>query len=198
MKKKPLTTGDVADFCDVSDRTVLVWIEEGKLKTYRTPGGHNRISVKDFIAFLNEHNMPVPVEFTQEDGQVSGAGDKDRAKRILIVDDDEGIVNSLKRLLKMETDYEVDAAFNGFDAGMKVLGFDPDIVLLDIRMPGMDGYEVAKRIKHMQLDKNIRIIAMSAYFNEDSKKTITDIGVDLCINKPFDNDELIAQIRSLI
>ncbi len=185
MREKPLTTGNIAEFCHVTYRCVLVWIEEGRLKSYKTPGGHNRVHIEDFRSFLKKHNMPVPEDLN---GIV-------RKKKILIVDDDKNVVRAIQRVLRMEKTYEVEAAFDGFDAGRKIIEFRPDMVLLDIRMPGMDGYEVARRIKEMPEGDNIRIIAISAYFKEDGKQTILSIGADACMDKPFKNSDLVNKIK---
>ena len=60
---KPLTTGDIANYCHVSSVAVLKWIKAGKLKAYRTPGGHHRISLEEFRAFLEKYRMPIHEEF---------------------------------------------------------------------------------------------------------------------------------------
>src|SRR5271168_2401834 len=90
--KRPLTTGQIAQYCHVTHRGVLKWVESGKLKAYRTPGKHSRVSVEDFLSFLKEYNMPVPVELQP----VS------LLTKVLIVDDDRGIVYSLRRILMLE------------------------------------------------------------------------------------------------
>src|ERR1700691_3737542 len=108
-KKSPLTTGQIAKHCHVTHRGVLKWVESGKLKAYRTPGNHSRVSIEDFISFLKEYNMPIPAEF----GPVS------LLKKILIVDDDHGIVHSLRRMLMIENKYSIEEAYDGFEAGKK-------------------------------------------------------------------------------
>jgi len=60
MKSEPLTTGQIAEYCHVTYRAVLKWIEAGKLKAYRTPGKHSRVKVGDFVDFLTEYKMPIP------------------------------------------------------------------------------------------------------------------------------------------
>jgi excisionase family DNA binding protein len=188
MKKDPLTTGEIAEHCHVSYRTVLVWIEEGKLRSYTTPGGHNRVKIEDFVSFLKKYNMPVP------DG-LSGRVDK---KRILIVDDDKNIVNAISRILKQEGRYDLDYAFDGFDAGRKLFEFMPDLVILDIRMPGIDGYEVAKRMKSTPYESKISIIVVSGYFESNGKEKMFSIGVDACIDKPFKPEELVEKVKELV
>ena len=129
--KEPLTTGEIAKFCHVTHRGVLKWVESGKLKAYRTPGKHSRVSIEDFISFLKEYNMPIPVELQPIVP----------LKKVLIVDDDRGIVYSLRRILMMENKYNIETAFDGFEAGKKFSAFQPDLMILDIHMPALDGYQ---------------------------------------------------------
>src|ERR1700679_1615135 len=104
--KKPLTTVQIAEYCHVTHRGVLKWVESGKLRAYRTPGKHSRVSIEDFLRFLKQYNMPIPEEiqppFTK--------------KKVLIVDDDRGIVSSLQRVLMLEDKYIIEAAYDGFEA----------------------------------------------------------------------------------
>ena len=189
MNKKPLTTGRVAEYCHVTYRTVLKWIEKGKLQSYQTPGGHHRVQVEDFLRFLKKHNMPIP---SMETGPVT------QRKKILIVDDNKSMVNSIKRILKIEDRYQIDAAFNGFEAGGKLLEFHPHLVVLDIRMPGMDGYEVIKKIKGTTEGKRIKIIAISAYFKEGDRKKTLLAGADVCLDKPFRPKRLLQEVNKLL
>ena len=133
--EKPLTTGEIADLCHIHLRTVLQWIHDGKLKAYRTPGNHSRVQVEDFIAFLKQYNMPIPENF-------EARGD---SRKILIVDDDINMVNAIKRILRKEQSFEIDVAYDGFEAGIKLLLFKPALVILEMKMPGMNGFEVAQK-----------------------------------------------------
>jgi len=188
MKNEPLTTGDVAGYCHVTHRAVLKWIAGGRLKAYRTPGGHCRVRCDDFISFLNKYNMPVP-------DVLNGIAPK---QRVLIVDDDKNMANAVKRTLLQQNNFEVDSAYDGFDAGRKLLEFRPDVVLLDIRMPGIDGYEVARRIKENPQTREVKIIAMSAFFEQDGKEKISAMGVEACLDKPFETQELLNAIQAVL
>ncbi len=188
MEPTPLTTSQIAAYCHVTPRSVNKWIEEGKIKSYATPGGHYRVHPDDFLSFLKKYNMPLPPEMQ---GVVV-------LKRILIVDDEKNLVNATKRTLKMAGKYEVDAACDGFDAGRKLLAFKPDLVILDIRMPGMDGYEVAKRIKESPEGGRVKIIAVSAFFEEEGKEKILSFGADACLDKPFEEEVLLQKIEEIL
>jgi excisionase family DNA binding protein len=185
---KPLTTGEIAELCHVHLRTVLQWIHDGKLKAYRTPGNHSRVSTEDFIAFLKQYNMPVPEHLSARSG----------CRKVLIVDDDANMVNSMKRLFKNEQAFEIDVAYDGFEAGIKLLLFKPDLVVLDMKMPGMNGYEVAQKIKRSANCPHTKIISVSAYFEEGDRERLRQIGVEHCFDKPFNSTDLIMKAKELL
>ncbi len=135
-QKKYLSARQVAEHCQVNLKTVLKWIEVGKLKAYQLPdSGVNRISLEDCLDFLKRYNMPVP--------EALGSYG---LPRILIVDDELLAISMLKRIFRAN-EFEVEEARDGFEAGRKVEVFKPDILLLDLKMPGMSGEEVLREIK---------------------------------------------------
>lgn len=186
--QRPLTTGQIAQYCHVSHRAVLQWVASGKLKAYRTPGNHSRVSVDDFLAFLHQYSMPVPAQLQLPVCQ----------KKVLIVDDDRGIVSSIQRMLTLENKYIIEVAYNGFEAGKKFATFSPDLIILDIRMPGMDGYQVCANIRSDPKNKNIKILAISGVSENDEIKKIMDLGADDYLGKPFSNIILMERISRLL
>jgi len=188
MKKEPLTTGEVAEYCHVTYRAVLKWIAEGKLAAYRTPGQHSRVRINDFLDFLEKYHMPVPpgLERTTEH------------KRILIVDDDRKIVELARKTLEMENRYELDVAYDGFSAGQKFSRFHPDLVVLDIMMPGVDGYEVCANIRRDPANNDVRIIAVSGNFATEGEDKIKKAGANACLAKPFDVEELKEKVKRFL
>ena len=188
MKREPLTTGQIAEYCHVTMRAVLKWVDEGKLKAYRTPGKHSRVEVADFIEFLNSYDMPVPPELLEDGGKA----------RILIVDDDKEMVNSIRRMLLLENRYVIEAAYDGFQAGEKFAEFQPDVVILDIKMPGLDGYQVCAQIRQNEENKEVKIIAVSGIVGVVGGEKILAAGADEYLPKPFDNQELKKRIEKLL
>lgn len=187
-KKGPLTTGQIAKYCHVTHRGVLKWVESGKLKAYRTPGKHSRVSVEDFVGFLHQYNMPVPAEL--QTGPV--------LKKVLIVDDDRGMVHSLQRALMMENRYIMETAFDGFEAGQKFSAFRPDFIILDIHMPALDGYQVCASIRSDPANKNIKVLAISAISEAKEIQKILDMGADAFLQKPFSNEALKEKMGQLL
>jgi two-component system, OmpR family, response regulator VicR len=191
MKKKTLSSHDVAKYCDIAPRTAAQWIREGKMKAYRTPGSHFRVKIEDFLCFLSEYNMPIPDE-------LATTGNVRAKKRILIVDDDRNMALSIQRILTLQDQYELELAFDGFAAGRKIVLFKPDLVILDIRMPGPDGYAIVKSIKETPELSKTKVIAISAFFEEEGKKSIRLLGADECLDKPFDKEHLLKTIQAIL
>lgn len=184
-KKRTLTTGAVAKYCEVNLRTVLRWIENGHLKAYRLPGrGDNRIEVADFITFLNEHNMPIPDDL------------QGQQKRVLVVDDDKVSCRMLEALLDKE-DYETQIAENGFKAGMFLESFEPSLITLDLSMPGVDGFQVIDLVKQNENFKHIKVVVISGG-DQAALERALELGADAALAKPIDSSKLYEALNQLL
>lgn len=186
--RRPLTTGEIAKYCHVTHRAVLKWVDAGKLKAYRTPGKHSRVPVDAFLEFLSSYNMPVPSE-------LGSAGDK---LKILIVDDDKGVVEALKRVLALERRYDIETAYEGFEAGKKFVEYKPDLVILDLNMPGLNGYDVCAKIRSDEKNDDVKILVISGAVGHEEIKRTMSLGADDYLVKPFENQELKTKIAKLL
>lgn len=118
-------------------------------------------------------------------------------KKVLVVDDDPYILMSLEFLMK-KSGYEVMIARNGTEALELVEKQIPDIVLLDIMMPDVDGYQICKHIKKSDTLKHTKVVFMSAKTKESDIQKGYDLGASLYIIKPFSTRELVKQIKELM
>ncbi|WP_414514382.1 response regulator [Nostoc sp. PCC 9305] len=116
--------------------------------------------------------------------------------RILAVDDTQDNLILVQAILESEG-YEIDLASDGIKALRKIEQSPPDLVLLDVMMPGIDGYEVTRRIRNNPAISYIPILLITA-FHQSSVVEGLDAGADDFIRKPFDTDELLARVRSLL
>ena len=187
---KTLTTNNIAQYFQVTQRTVVQWINQDKLKCFRTPGKHIRVYREDFIKFLKEYHMPVPEELT---AVIEALG----KKRILIVDDDKSMVAAIDRVLNLENKYELEIAYDGFDAGQRFIAHKPDLVILDIRMPRVDGYKLCLAIRNSPENKDVKILIISGFISEKDKVLFNKLAVNDYFLKPFENDELKMKIANL-
>lgn len=183
---KTLTSGEIASYCDVNLRTVIRWIESGKLKGFKLPGrGNNRVLVEDFIEFLDRHDMPIP------DG-LKGAV----IPSILIVDDEMPVAKSIQRVAR-RAGYESYIASGGFQAGIMLSQYNPKVMTLDLSMPGMDGYSVIHFTREQSKHKDLKIVVISALDEENLQRAL-DIGADATLQKPFSNHDLTSVLEQFM
>jgi two-component system, OmpR family, KDP operon response regulator KdpE len=116
------------------------------------------------------------------------------SERILVVDDEEQIRRALQRALTARG-YEVDVAVDGEDALSTFGVFAPDVVVLDLNLPGIDGIEVTRRLRSWS---PVPILVLSVREDESDKVAALDLGADDYLTKPFGVPELLARIRALL
>lgn len=186
MKEKTFSTIDVAKLLDVYSSTIARWVDEGKIKAYVTPGGHRKIRREDLIEFLEKYNMPIPKEIELSEKY-----------KILVVEDEVEIQKMIIRILKPKSDkYEIITANDGFQAGHALTTYNPDLVILDLMLPGINGFEICRLIKKVRPET--KILAISGYSTEENKKKILDAGANEFMSKPFEIDELLSKVTDIL
>ncbi len=188
-KPKYYTTFQASKLLGVSLATVVNWTKAGLLSAHRTPGGHRRIAEADLVAFAKAYKMPLDPELLE--AHASGQ------PRVLIVDDDEEFLRTAKEMLEADNAYVVETARSGFAAGMAVGKFKPALIILDIRMPGMDGFEVAAMLRRTPPGKVIPVLACSAYLDDETREKVA-LQFDGFIEKPLDLEGLRAAVASAL
>lgn len=185
-KRTAVTTGEIAAHCQVTPDAVIYWIKTGKLNAYATPGGHRRISIEEFRAFLQAYNMPP-------------FGEAVPAKRkILIVDDEPNVTGTIAKLLGKAEKYELAVARDGFEAGLQIMAFCPDLVVLDLMMPQLDGFQVCRRIKSTSATEHIKVLVLTGYPTDDNISNALECGADCCMAKPIKGDDLREKIKEML
>lgn len=174
------TPNEVADIFMVSPITVREWAKKGLLKAKLTPGGHRRFLVAEVEQFARQRGLGLQ-------------NTDDLTTRILIVDDDRQFCRYLEELLSEFAD-QVSAKFacDGFSAGRAMNTFSPHIVLLDLMMPGIDGFEVCRDIKKETHSKDVRVIVLTGFENKESLERITQAGAETWLSKPIDRNKLLG------
>lgn len=169
-----LTTFDAAKICNANVNSIKNWIAQGKLKAYRTPGGHYRIERRHLREFLHEHDMPDPFGPLRQ--------------RILAVDDNQTTLEALE--LVFAEDYDLTSARDGYEA-LVLIGKDPpDLVLLDIFMPGLDGLQVIQRLRELDFLSSTHLVAYSGSPDPDIERRAMEAGAVAFWRKSGDLSEL--------
>ncbi len=180
-----LTTGEVAAHCQVSVKTVNNWINKGTLQAAITPGRHHRIAVTVFNTFLRAHNLPLFGE------------SPDLKRRILVVDDEADVTQVIVKGLRKTGQYEVANAADGFEAGIQVARFGPDLVVLDLMMPNLDGFQVCRLIKSNPDTRHIKVLVLTGYASEQNKGLAMECGADAFLAKPIELEQLREHVEKL-
>lgn len=118
-------------------------------------------------------------------------------KKILVVDDERDLVGILEARLKA-AGYEVIAAFDGAEGLEKAREEKPDLILLDVMMPKMDGYQVCRLLKFDEKFKEIPIILLTARNQPRDQQLGEQVGVNHYMSKPFENEELLQKIKACL
>lgn len=184
--KRVFTTGEVAQICKVSQQTVIRCFDSGRLQGFRVPGSRfRRIPRDSLVAFMKNNQIPMD---QLETGK----------KRVLVVDDDEAIVEMFTELLERDGRFEVQTAATGYDAGILTEQFRPDIVLLDFKLPDINGTAVCRTIRSNPAYKHMQIIIISGVADPDEVSELKAAGADEFIRKPFDINSVINRIADLV
>lgn len=177
--KQSFSTSEVAKYCHVTADTIRKWAEAGRIHVFKTPGGHRRIRRDDLVRFLRENNIPI-----HDDLDNSGI-------KVLVVDDEKAVISMIRRFLeRAQTPFQIEVAMDGYDAGHQVAVFRPNVIFLDLRLPGIDGFEVCRRIKADPETTGCNVIAMTGYYEGDVAQRIVEMGATMLMQKPFSPDDL--------
>jgi len=187
MRKRSLSTGEFAKYFGVGHRTVLRWIKEGYVNAFQLPGrGDNRIPLTEGVRFMRENNIPVPKELADAVQPLS----------ILIVEDDEAVVGMIERHLD-EYGFRFQAASDGFKAGVALMDFKPDLLILDLAIPEMDGFEVLKFVRETEELKKTKVLVVSGTGDGELDKA-RKAGANKVLAKPFEPKKLKKAVARLL
>lgn len=184
--KQVFTTGEVADICKVSQQTVIRCFDSGRLHGFRVPGSRfRRIPRESLIAFMKANQIPMDALETGK-------------KRVLVVDDDDAVIEMFNDLLLRDGRFEVQTATTGYDAGILTEQYRPDVLLLDFKLPDVNGNVVCRTVRANPNYKHMRIIIISGVADPDEVAELRASGADEFIRKPFDIHTVINRIADLL
>jgi two-component system response regulator RpaA len=184
--KTVFTTGEAAKICKVSQQTIIRCFDSGQLRGFRVPGSRfRRIPREALYRFMKENSIPT-------DALESGR------RRVLIVDDDQAVVDLISEVLANDNRFEFKVVNNGFGAGMLANEYHPDLIILDVMLPDINGQAVCELIRQDAAMSDIKIICISGMVEEDKIAELKTAGADDFLHKPLDIDELMRRICRLL
>ena len=184
--KTVFTTGEAAKICKVSQQTIIRCFDNGSLKGFRVPGSRfRRIPRDQLYTFMKDNGIPTDA---LEDGK----------RKVLIVDDDVELVELMVDVFVRDGRFDYKTANNGFDAGMLVKEFRPDLVVLDVMLPDINGKEVCQRVRSDPTMSSVKIVCISGMVEQDKIADLRLAGADDFMNKPFAVDQLLDRCCEML
>ena len=184
--KTVFTTGEAAKICKLSQQTIIRCFDSGQLKGFRVPGSRfRRIPRDQLFAFMKNNGIPT-------DALESGK------RKILVVDDDVDLVRMIVDVLESDGRFETRSVNNGFDAGMMVKEYRPDLIILDVMLQDINGKDVCIRVRNDSSLEDVKIICISGMVEEDKIQELKAAGANIFLHKPFDTDVLIEKMCTLL
>ena len=184
--KTVYTTGEAAKICKVSQQTIIRCFDSGQLKGFRVPGSRfRRIPRDQLVVFMRDNGIPTDA---LDDGK----------RKVLVVDDDKELVELICDSLERDGRFRTRSVNNGFDAGMMVKEYRPDLIVLDVMLPDINGKEVCIKIRSDNSLEAVRIICISGMVEEDKIAELKAAGANDFLQKPFETDRLIERVCTLL
>jgi len=184
--KTVFTTGEAARICKVSQQTIIRCFDNGQLKGFRVPGSKfRRIPREQLFLFMKDNGIPTDALETGK-------------RKVLVVDDDHDLVELIVAVLEDDGRFETKVANNGFEAGMMVKEYRPDLIVLDVMLPDINGKEVCVRVRNDDSLENVKIICISGMVEREKIIELRESGADDFLQKPFETDILVNRMCRLL
>lgn len=178
---------EASKYCGVSRPTFRKWVAEGIVDAYITPGGTAKIPIDGLLKMMKSQGIPIPDDLLSK-----------HRHRILLVDDDRSILDILARSLALIGEFEIIEACNGIDACLKIGNLKPDLIIMDLRMPRMDGHELLREIQKSEIASKVIVIVISGYSEDLDEGYLSQTGVSAFFEKPIEIFEFNETVRKLL
>jgi excisionase family DNA binding protein len=183
--KSVFTTGEAAKICKISLQTIIRCFDKGKLKGFRVPGSRFRRIPREML-----------YEFMKDNGIATDALETGKCK-VVLVDDNVALVELMSKVLEEDGRFEVRVATTGFEAGMMVKGYRPELIVLDLMLPDINGERVCQHIRADSSLDDVRILCISGAIKKSKIQDLRRSGADDFLHKPFEIEELIGRMCAL-
>jgi excisionase family DNA binding protein len=187
MTDRVFTTVDVAKLCKVSLRTVIRWVDEGKLPSFRTPGGHRRVREEDLTKFMGQYKIPFSL------------GNRHEGKKILILEEKKNIETLLHQILRRSSDvFEITHAMDLFECAMKLGLQKPNLVILEIGAKTQDIERFLKSMQQISETRETRVLIFNSVSPGMKKPKSFSLDPYTVIHEPFTIENVRPHLLELL
>lgn len=199
MPKKLLKISEVAKLVGVLPSTIRYYTDIGLLKSKgETKGGHRLYDANEVTIIVNKIKFLSSKGLTMEEIKKEILTKAD-SKKILVIDDEPEVGNLVKDVVAEKfPSAEVKVVLDGFTAGQVLSQYLPDLIILDLMLPGINGFEVCKQIRRMKFLNGVKILAVTGYDTTENRARIIEAGADDYLAKPMDINALSQKIKNML
>lgn len=183
-----LKSNEAARYLGVSRSSLIGWMKQGLINGEATPGGHYRFTVQELERFASRRGMTVNAPAVE-------SSDSDAVTKILIIEDDPAFREFVRDALEVFSRCEVREAVDGIQGALLLGTWHPDLIILDIRMPNVNGIEFLRLMRKNPATNDIKIVVASAQLTPDIRKELLELGVCSALEKPVRLAQLINEIQ---
>ena len=194
-RSKVFSALEVANICGVVNQTAINWIKAGHLKAYKTPGGQFRVTPENLAEFMEKRGSEIPesLKTILREKQIPNE------KTLLIVDDDKVLNTLIKKYIEKNFEnIKLYQAYDGFEAGTIMTKVKPGFVILDLDLPGVDGFSLCKKIKSDLMFGNPYIVVVTALKEPNFSQKVLDLGSNYFLTKPLSMEQIGAIVNQWI
>ncbi|MFA6567578.1 MAG: response regulator [Victivallales bacterium] len=182
--RKLLKTNDAAQYLGVSRSSLTNWVKQNLLGSGLTPGGHYRFTVDELDKFAERRGLRIP-KTLNDSGKI----------KILVIDDDGAFREFIKDALDVFSGFELREASDGMQGVLLIGTWQPDLVILDLRMPNMNGIDFCRILRQNEDTEDVKVIITSAHLSPEAKAEILKLSVDVVLEKPVRLGSIVAAVE---
>lgn len=191
-KNQLLKTNDAAKYLGVSRSSLTNWIKQGLIGGGATPGGHYRFRVEELNEFAKKRGLTITQPQSNSDPQT------EQIHKLLVIDDDEAFREFVHDALDVFANFELKNAEDGMKGALLLGSWKPSLVILDIRMPHMDGIELLKLMRENPDLAGTRVIVASAHLSPELTAQLEELEADAILEKPVHLVKFVASVQKLV
>ena len=182
--RKLLKSNDAAKYLGVSRSSLTNWVKQSLLGSGLTPGGHYRFTVDELDKFAEKRGLRIP-KTLNDSGKI----------KILVIDDDGAFREFIKDALDVFSNFELREASDGMQGVLLIGTWQPDLVILDLRMPNMNGIDFCRLLRQNEDTEDVKVIITSAHLSAEAKAEILKLSVDVVLEKPVRLGSIVAAVE---
>ncbi len=187
MSDRIYTTVDLAKVCRVSLRTVIRWVDEGKLTSFRTPGGHRRVREEDLLEFLDRYQIPFSLK--------AAAG----SKKVLLVESKKTIERLLHQILRRSSDrVEITVARDLYEGCIRIGLVRPDLVIVSASRMGRGLMAFCRALRGLAETKRTKVLLLGGGFSEADRRELQSLRVEMVTKKSYTLEELRPELLKML